>query len=241
MKRRTPIFPDEQGGPHTLIESILTLLILALLFGGYIVFVFQRYQDISSTMEEIFKFWGTAIFLSLLLVIIGAYVALIFGKFIAYFIKSTRRKKKEAILVDKLDVMVEFRSSLYAGYILLIGYMLAMGILATKQEPTAMFIIVFLSPFVASIFSYCHKIYLYFKPSKGTKYLIHNNIRNLRSQNDNMTQKHLARQVGMHRRTIRRLEEGKYVPSLELAYRIAEVFQVTLSEVFDYIPQDAAS
>lgn len=63
---------------------------------------------------------------------------------------------------------------------------------------------------------------------------INNNIRTLRFFNDEMTQQQLAKKVGVTRQTIIALEQGKYSPSLELAFRIAHVFNVPLEEVFSY-------
>ena len=63
---------------------------------------------------------------------------------------------------------------------------------------------------------------------------IRNRIRRLRFDHDEMTQEELANRVGCTRQTIIALEQGKYVPSLELAFRIAGVFGVTLEEVFQY-------
>ena len=63
---------------------------------------------------------------------------------------------------------------------------------------------------------------------------IGNRIRRLRFDNDEMTQEELANRAGCTRQTIIALEQGKYVPSIELAFRIAKVFGVTLEEVFQY-------
>ena len=63
---------------------------------------------------------------------------------------------------------------------------------------------------------------------------IRNRIRRLRFDHDEMTQEELANRAGCTRQTIIALEQGKYVPSLELAFRIAGVFGVTLEEVFQY-------
>lgn len=64
--------------------------------------------------------------------------------------------------------------------------------------------------------------------------LIHNNIRKLRFFHDEMTQKELANRVGVTRQTILAIENEKYPPSLELAFRIAAVFDSPLEEVFTY-------
>ena len=63
---------------------------------------------------------------------------------------------------------------------------------------------------------------------------ITNNIRKLRFDADEMTQKQLAEKVGVTRQTIIAMEQDKYSPSLELAFRIAHVFGVPLDQVFAY-------
>ena len=65
------------------------------------------------------------------------------------------------------------------------------------------------------------------------KLLITNNIRRLRFFADEMTQLELAEKAGVSRQTIMALEAHKYTPSLELAFRIAEVFGVSIGEVFE--------
>lgn len=69
---------------------------------------------------------------------------------------------------------------------------------------------------------------------------IQNNIRKLRFLHDEMTQQELARQVGVTRQTIVAIENAKYSPSLEVAFKIALVFGVPLEEVFSYGPGDDA-
>jgi putative transcriptional regulator len=64
------------------------------------------------------------------------------------------------------------------------------------------------------------------------KLQIRNNIRKLRFNNSEMTQEQLAEKVGVTRQTIIAIEGGKYSPSLELAFRIARVFDVPLEDVF---------
>ncbi len=64
------------------------------------------------------------------------------------------------------------------------------------------------------------------------KFVISNNIRKLRFFANEMTQQDLAEKVGVSRQTIIAIEAGKYSPSLELAFRIADVFGVGIGEVF---------
>jgi len=70
---------------------------------------------------------------------------------------------------------------------------------------------------------------------------ISNNIRKLRFFRDEMTQQQLAEKVGVTRQTIIAMEQDKYSPSLELAFRIAHVFGVPLEEVFSYQPEDTST
>ncbi len=67
---------------------------------------------------------------------------------------------------------------------------------------------------------------------------ISNNIRKLRFYHSEMTQKELADKVGVTRQTIVAIENAKYSPSLEVAFRIALVFDSPLEEVFSYDPKD---
>ena len=64
------------------------------------------------------------------------------------------------------------------------------------------------------------------------KQKIKNQIRRLRFDANEMTQEELAIKAGVTRQTIIALESQKYSPSLELAFRIAKVFNVPLEDVF---------
>ena len=61
-----------------------------------------------------------------------------------------------------------------------------------------------------------------------------NAIRSLRFAHGEMTQAELADRVGVTRQTIIAIEQGKYSPTLEMAFQIARVFEVPLDEVFQY-------
>ena len=63
---------------------------------------------------------------------------------------------------------------------------------------------------------------------------VSNQIRRLRFEADEMTQAELAQRVGVTRQTIIAIEQGRYSPSLEMAFQIAHAFGVTLDDVFGY-------
>jgi putative transcriptional regulator len=67
------------------------------------------------------------------------------------------------------------------------------------------------------------------KPTKVT-----NSIRPLRFAHGEMTQAELARSIGVTRQTVIAIEHGRYSPSLEMAFRIARAFDVSLDDVFQH-------
>ena len=72
------------------------------------------------------------------------------------------------------------------------------------------------------------------KPTRVT-----NRIRALRFANGEMTQADMADRVGVTRQTIIAIEQGRYSPSLEMAFQVARVFDVPLDEVFQYPETEA--
>jgi putative transcriptional regulator len=70
------------------------------------------------------------------------------------------------------------------------------------------------------------------KTNKIETCVIVNNIRKLRFNSNEMTQQELADKTGVTRQTIVAIENGKYFPSLELAFRMAHLFDAPLDQVF---------
>lgn len=69
---------------------------------------------------------------------------------------------------------------------------------------------------------------------KRRKTAVTNRIRELRFHAGEMTQQELARRVGVSRQTVVAIEKARYSPTLELAFRIAAVFEAPLEAVFGY-------
>jgi len=68
----------------------------------------------------------------------------------------------------------------------------------------------------------------------GTQLNITNRVRELREKHGAMTQAELGAAIGVTRQTIAAIEQGRYSPSLESAFRIAEVFGVRIDQVFQW-------
>ena len=64
--------------------------------------------------------------------------------------------------------------------------------------------------------------------------VVTNCIRRLRFEHGEMTQQQLAERIGVTRQTVNAIEAGKYSPSLEVAFRIAQVFGARIDDVFLY-------
>jgi putative transcriptional regulator len=76
------------------------------------------------------------------------------------------------------------------------------------------------------------------KESDMARSIVQNNIRRLRFEAGEMTQQQLADEARVSRQTIVAIEKGNYSPSLELAFRLAHIFQTPLEEVFTYDPNE---
>jgi putative transcriptional regulator len=72
------------------------------------------------------------------------------------------------------------------------------------------------------------------KPTRVT-----NRIRALRFEHDELTQAQLADALGVTRQTVIAIEQGRYSPSLEMAFQIARVFEVGLDDVFQYPEEES--
>lgn len=68
-----------------------------------------------------------------------------------------------------------------------------------------------------------------------------NSIRALRFAHDEMTQADLAERLGVTRQTVIAIEQGRYSPSLETAFRMARIFGVPLEQVFQYPDEEGKS
>lgn len=66
---------------------------------------------------------------------------------------------------------------------------------------------------------------------------IKNSVRRCRFDADEMTQQQLADRLGVSRQTIISIESGKYQPSLELAFKLAQTFGKRVDEIFVFVDE----
>ncbi|WP_297081933.1 helix-turn-helix transcriptional regulator [uncultured Demequina sp.] len=74
----------------------------------------------------------------------------------------------------------------------------------------------------------------------GRSTKVTNSIRALRFAQGEMTQAELAERIGVTRQTVIAIEQGRYSPSLEMAFQIARAFAVPLDDVFQYPEEESA-
>lgn len=68
----------------------------------------------------------------------------------------------------------------------------------------------------------------------GKRPPISNRVKELREQHGGMTQAELGKAIGVTRQTVIAIEQGRYSPSLESAFRIARLFDVGIEDVFSW-------
>ncbi|MEH7460399.1 transcriptional regulator [Bacillus pseudomycoides] len=67
---------------------------------------------------------------------------------------------------------------------------------------------------------------------------LENNLYLLRAE-QRWSQKYVAEMLGVSRQTIHSLESNKYNPSLMLAFQIAKLFEVEITDIFQYLEEES--
>jgi putative transcriptional regulator len=213
-------------------KALFNIVTTILIMGGYVLYVFGINGETNIPKIEELEFWG-----KFMLMIIGVtIVAKIILMIIYSIFRAARHGDEENIdFMDERDKLIEMKSE-RNGNFLIHFWINDVNDSCSYGIPRA--IHVHYSYFFRVPFRYsgrCLKnLLLQQRDIIWSKEHIENNIRTLRFFKNEMTQQQLADEVGVTRQTIAAIEAGKYSPTLELAFRIASVFEVTLDEVFKY-------
>ena len=147
-----------------------------------------------------------------------------------------RGSSKDIDRKDERDVGIDRRGELVGYYVLSVGVLGVLVLAMLRYDHFWIANALYLSFVVGAVVSSVAKIVALsqgllamVKPTRVT-----NSIRALRFAASEMTQSELADRVGVTRQTIIAIEQGRYSPSLEMAFRIANVFGVPLNDVFHY-------
>jgi uncharacterized membrane protein len=140
-------------------KQIVSLFGAIAVFGAYCWNVYLRYHGASLEGAELFHFWGAAI---LILIPVTMVVRLVI-EIIFIIINWIVTKEKAPSFADELDKMIELKAMRVSYFVFILGFLLAMGSLVVQKTPSSMFIIMFLSGFIADAAGIIWRLYLYRK------------------------------------------------------------------------------
>jgi hypothetical protein len=140
-------------------QAIVSLITTLLITPLYSIFMAQRYPHASAYSPEVFRFWGTF----LLILIPVSIVANIVIHIVFSIINTIATREEESSLSDERDKLIVLKSQRNAGFVFILGFVIAMGSLAFDQPPTVMFITLIASGMLTSIVTDVSSLYYYRK------------------------------------------------------------------------------
>ena len=217
----------------------VSLVSFTLILGFFLIRLFQIIQDGGLTSTDVFRLWGIIIVLAIIVTIVATILTHIVSAIIQA-IKTGEKEPEIEDIADERDKLIDLRGTKVTYSVSSLGVFISMLTFASWSAAIGDVHLAHLLwqswPRLLAIFQDCFFIG---GGSKMSKCLVSNNIRKLRFFHDEMTQKELAEKVSVTRQTIVAIEKAKYSPSLELAFRIALVFDEPLTAVFSYdLPED---
>lgn len=140
-------------------KNIVSLISTLLIFSLYSMYVFQMYKEGSFHSTDDFSFWGSFI----IILIAVSILAKIIINIIFNIIYRITTHEKEPSFSDELDKLIHFKSITVSHYVFVVGFVLAMGLLAMGVPPYIMFIILIFSGVISDVVGMITEIYLYRK------------------------------------------------------------------------------
>jgi hypothetical protein len=135
------------------IVNLISGILITVLYSAYMI---QRYPQADSFSPEVFQFWGS-FFLILILVSI---VARIIIYILFAIINAIAQQEQEPDITDERDRLIELKSGRNGGYVFILGFVLAMVMIAAGQSPAVMFITLLCAGLVSEMISnVCEFIY----------------------------------------------------------------------------------
>ncbi|KIL39024.1 hypothetical protein SD70_22630 [Gordoniibacillus kamchatkensis] len=140
-------------------KNIVSPLSAIVVFGVYSWNVVLRYIDMNPQGMELFRFWGAAI----LILIPVSMVARLLIEIIFIIINRIVTKEVAPSFADELDKIIELKAMRISYFVFILGFLLAMGSLVFQMALSSMFIIMFVSGFIADVAGISWRLYLYRK------------------------------------------------------------------------------
>jgi hypothetical protein len=140
-------------------RAFASLIITILISAFYFVYVFQKYPAANSYSAEVFRFWGSSIFILIPLSIVAEIVVQI----VFSIVNTIATNEKESSVSDERDKLIQLRALRNSLFVFVFGFFLAMGSLVIDMTPSVMFIVLFFSGFVSGMVGYISQLYFYRK------------------------------------------------------------------------------
>ena len=136
------------------IVNLMSGILITVLYSAYMI---QRYPQAEAYSPEVFQFWGS-FFLILIVVSIVARIII----FILFaIINAITQQEQEPDITDERDRLIELKSMRNGGYVFILGFVLAMVMIAAGQPPAVMFVTLLCAGFVSDMFSTISEFYFY--------------------------------------------------------------------------------
>jgi hypothetical protein len=136
------------------LASLISTIVISTI---YFVYVLPRYPGENGYSPDVFRFWGSSIFLLVPLSIVAEIVVQI----IVSIINTITTGEKEQLMADERDRLIELRALRISLFVFVLGFTVAMGTLVIELPPSVMFLVLFFSGFVSGLCGYSSQLYFY--------------------------------------------------------------------------------
>lgn len=138
-------------------RSLVNLISSILVTVAYCAYMIQRYPEVGLYSPEVFQYWG-AFFLILIPVSIVARIVI----YILFaIVNAITTREQEIPITDERDKLIELKTQTNSGYVFIIGFILAMGLLVLGMPPAVMFIILLLAGLLTEVVGDISQFYYY--------------------------------------------------------------------------------
>jgi uncharacterized membrane protein len=138
-------------------RSIINIIGTILLNVVYAAYMFQRYPNADAYSAEVFRFWGSYfIILIPVAIVVKIIVAIIFA-----ILHAIATRESQPPITDERDQVIDLKSNRNSLYVFVLGFVLAMALVAAGQPPTAMFVMLAGTGFVSDIFGELSQFFYY--------------------------------------------------------------------------------
>ncbi len=135
----------------------VSLISTLLIFGFYLIRMFQMHQEGNLNSNNVFSLWGTIIVLGIIVNIVSTIITQI----VLSIIHMVKTNEEESFIADERDKLIELKGIRNSYFVFIAGVLLSMGTLVFDMSPLMMFVLLILSGFAAAIINDISQLYFY--------------------------------------------------------------------------------